>query len=266
MRKHTSLRHGLELVAVAVVAHACSSGGSQEPPLAAFTGDGAPPGDTGDEFPAGPDAQGAGGASSQAQGVDGFGRPAGMAIGQGASGAALPGSAGSVGASASPQPPEAGEEVEIPVSEAPVDVPPCSGCVELNVDVSDINQRDDFAFDVGAVNVTRVVWTIVVPFNSDQLFVQPFVDQSYGTYTDLDANAFAVGTPVQLIHEYSGAANAVGIAVGSSGAWTGNMTMSVYVAGVTLEGADGASRTFDMGAEGLATRTSANNPQVVFHP
>jgi hypothetical protein len=257
-----SVRQPLGLAVYAVYAvSACSCGNAEEPPAAAFTGDGAP-GERRDEPPAPAPAQGTGGAT----GVAGFGRPAGMAIGQGAAGAVLPGSAGSAALPAPAAQAEAGEELDIPVFEAPVDVAPCAGCVELNVDVSDINQRDEFAFDAGAVNVTRVIWTIVVPFNSDQLFVQPFVDQSYGTYTDLDANAFAIDTPVQLIHEYAGAASAVGIAVGSSGAWTGNMTMSVYVAAVTLEGADGASRSFEMGAEGLATRTSANNPQIVYHP
>ena len=83
----------------------------------------------------------------------------------------------------------------------------------------------------------------------------------------MDANAFAVDTPVQLVQAYSGNANSVGLAIGSSGAWTGDMTMSVFVDSVTLEGAaPAASRTFDAGAQGLANRTNARNPRVIYHP
>ncbi len=199
-------------------------------------------------------------------GVDDLDRPPGMPIGQGvSSGGALP------APGADPAPPDesaaAGEELGIPVFAPPVEAAPCSGCVELNVDVNDINQRDNFVFSPGTVTVTRVVWTVVVPFNSDQLFVQPFVDNVYGTFTDLDANAFAVDTPVQLVQEYSGPASTVGLAVGSSGAWTGNMTMAVFVDSVTLEGADpAASRTFDADVGGLVLGSNANNPQIVHHP
>jgi len=168
---------------------------------------------------------------------------------------------------ATPDDVEAGEDIEIPVFTPPEETPPCNGCVELNVDVNDINQRDNFVFSGGGASVTRVVWTIIVPFNSDQLFVQPFVDNNYGTFTDLDANAFAVDTPVQLVHQYSGVASTVGLAVGSSGAWTGNMTMSVFVDSVTLEGADpSASRTFDTDAQGLVVGSTAHNPKIVYHP
>lgn len=198
-------------------------------------------------------------------GVVNYNRPAGMPIGRGAPSdeAPLP----SDPAGVEPASTDVGE-LAIPDFEAPEnDAPPCSGCVELNADVNDINQRDDFVFSAGGVNVTRVVWRIIVPFNSDQLFVQPFVDSSYGTYTDLDANAFPVDTPVELVHTYSGTANMVGLAIGSAGAWTGNMTMSVFVDSVTLEGADpAASPTFDAGLEGLATRSNTRNPRVVFHP
>jgi hypothetical protein len=162
---------------------------------------------------------------------------------------------------------QASEDLDIPVFTPMEEAPPCSGCVELNVDVNDINQRATFAFDGGGATVTRVVWTIIVPFNSDQLFVQPFVDSSYGTYTDLDANAFAVDTPVQLVHQYSGPASTVGIAVGSSGAWTGNMTLSVFIDSVMLEGADpSASRTFEVDQGGFVAGANSQNPKIVYHP
>jgi hypothetical protein len=264
MRQPIPLVFGLALSALA-----CSSeGGSDDPTAPPFSAGGVSPAGTNDGTPA----PGTGGTSAGLAGVDNVGRPLGMAIGQGATGPVTPGSAGpppapAPGGGAAPgEPPGASEELEIPVFEAPADEPPCSGCIELNMLVNDINQRDDFVFDAGGVNVTRVIWTIVVPFNSDQLFVQPFVDQSFGTYTDLDANAFALDTPVQLVHEYSGTANGVGIAIGSSGAWTGNMTMSLFIESVTLEGADGASRSFDAGVEGFAARTTTNSPQVVYHP
>jgi len=248
----------------ALALSACSSEGADDPAVTPFSELG---GASSEGSAAGPAVTpGAGGSGTRPSGVDNVGRPAGMPIGQGAAGPGTPGSNPPV-TPAAPDPDDAaGEDLEIPVFEAPVDGPPCSGCVELNMLVNDINQRDDFVFDAGGVGVTRVVWTIVVPFNSDQLFVQPFVDQSFGTYTDLDANAFAIDTPVQLVHEYSGTANSVGLAIGSSGAWTGNMTLSVYIEAVTLEGADGASRTFEAGPEGFATRTAAHEPQVVYHP
>ncbi len=202
--------------------------------------------------------------------VANYDRAAGMSIGQGAGGPgseedALPSEiAPSAGGSGNP--PDDGE-IEIPVFEGPDETPPpCSGCVELNMDVNDINQRDDFVFNAGASGVTRVVWSLIIPFNSDQLFVQPFVDSSYGTYTDLDANAFAVGTPFQLVHQFTGTANTVGLAIGSAGAWTGDMRMAVYVDSVTLEGAATGSRTFDVSAEGFAARSASRNPGLVHHP
>jgi hypothetical protein len=210
------------------------------------------------------------GPASMFEGVQGYERSAGMPIGQGATGNAedQPDEPmlGQGGAASTPS--EDPDDIEIPMFETPTGAPPpCSGCVELNVDVSDINQRDTFAFSAGGVNVTRVVWNLVIPFNSDQLFVQPFVDSAYGTYTQLHANTFATDTPVQLVHQYSGLANNVGLALGSSGAWTGNMTMSVFVDSVTLEGAEAtASRSFDADAQGLTTRSANYNPQVVFHP
>lgn len=203
------------------------------------------------------------------EGVRGYDRAPGMTIGQGATvdteGEPDEPMLGLGGAPNTPS--EDPDDIEIPTFETPTeDPPPCAGCVELNVDVSDINQRDTFAFSAGGVNVTRVVWTLIIPFNSDQLFVQPFVDSAYGTYTQLHANTFAIDTPVQLVHQYSGPANNVGLALGSSGAWTGNMTMSIFVDAVTLEGADAASKTFDADAQGLTARSAARNPQVVFHP
>jgi hypothetical protein len=45
------------------------------------------------------------------------------------------------------------------------------------------------------------------------------------------------------------------------------MVMSLYVDSVTIE-ANGTSvtRSFEAGVEGLDSRTSAHQPQVVFHP
>lgn len=224
-------------------------------------------------FPNTPGASGGGvsgsGVSLQGGGVDNYNRPLGMPIGRGVpSNGDVPDVSEPVGAGGTAASPTDVNDLEIPDFEEPEeDPPPCSGCVELNTDVNDINQRDDFVFNAGNVAVTRVVWTIIVPFNSDQLFVQPFVDGSYGTYTDLDANAFPVDTPVELVHAYAGNAGQVGLAIGSAGAWTGDMTMSLFVDSVTLEGANAAaSRTFDVGVDGFATRSNARSPRVVFHP
>jgi hypothetical protein len=142
---------------------------------------------------------------------------------------------------------------------------PCTGCVELNVDVSDINQRDEFAIDAGGARVTRVIWTILVNFNSDQLAVQPFVDGKYGKYSALHVNSFPLGKAVDLVQEVQGKAHTIGLAVGSSGAWTGNQTMSVFVDSLRVEGSRGFTRSFDTGAEGLAPKTARNHPRVVFH-
>jgi hypothetical protein len=143
---------------------------------------------------------------------------------------------------------------------------PCAGCVELQVDVSDINQRDEFGFDVDGSRVTRVVWTILVTFNSDQLAVQPFVDGKRGKYTALHVNTFPLRTPVEVEQEFKGKAKTVGLVVGSSGAWTGNQTMSVFLDSVRVEGAHPFTRSFATGTEGLAPRTHSRNPNVVFHP
>jgi hypothetical protein len=143
---------------------------------------------------------------------------------------------------------------------------PCSGCVELQVDVSDINQRDEFAIALGGVHLTRVVWTLLVNFNSDQLAVQPFVDDVYGKYTALHVNDFPLATAVEVAQDFAGKAQRVGLKVGSSGAWTGNQTMSVFVNGLRIEGPGAVSRTFDVGPEGFAPRTASRNPRLVFHP
>jgi hypothetical protein len=143
---------------------------------------------------------------------------------------------------------------------------PCSGCVELNVDVNDINQRDEFVFAAGGTPVTRVVWTIRVNFNSDQLAVQPFIDAQYGKYTNLHVNTFPLGAPVAVEQEFSGRARTIGLAVGSSGAWTGNQTMSVFVDSVSVDGSPSRTLSFESDAEGLVPRTSAHNPKLVLHP
>jgi hypothetical protein len=143
---------------------------------------------------------------------------------------------------------------------------PCAGCVELEVDVNDINQRDEFAFGLDGSRITRVVWTILVTFNSDQLAVQPFVDGKHGKYTALHVNTFPLRTPVEVEQEFKGKAKTVGLVVGSSGAWTGNQTMSVFVDSVRVEGAHPSTRSFATGTEGLEPRTHTHHPNVVFHP
>jgi hypothetical protein len=199
-----------------------------------------------------------------AAGVGHFQRPAGMPIG----------TRGTLdeGAAAVP-PPEVTDNTDLTIpafratSGVPVPAPlPCSGCVELNVDVNDINQRDEFVFDAGGVRVTRVVWTILVNFNSDQLAVQPLVDDKRGKYTSLHVNTFPLGKPVEVAQDFKGKAHSIGLIVGSSGAWTGNQTMSVFVDSVRVEGPAGFSRSFDASDEGFAPRTHAHQPRVVAHP
>jgi hypothetical protein len=271
-------------VACAIVAFAglavellagCSAGDSDPGSTPSFQ-DGAGPGTPGNAAAAAgasaqPGAGGSTGGDAAGTGVGNYDRPLGMPIGQGASGnEEAPGARGDTALDPGQTPAASDDEIEIPVFEAGDDGPPCSGCVELQVLVNDINQRDDFVLDAGGMTgVTRVIWTIVVPFNSDQLFVQPFVDNVFGTYTDLDANAFAIDTPVQLEQTLPAAvaAGSIGLALGSSGAWTGDMVMSLFVDAVTIE-ANGASasRSFETSVEGLAARTNAHQPQVVYHP
>jgi hypothetical protein len=199
-------------------------------------------------------------------------RPRGMPIGTGASGGELhdPEARGEEDA-ASTADLTNNADLTIPKFEPPAPGTasasvPCSGCVELNVDVNDINQRDEFVFAAGGTPVTRVVWTIRVNFNSDQLAVQPFIDTQYGKYTNLHVNTFALGAPVAVEQEFSGRARTIGLAVGSSGAWTGNQTMSVFVDSVSVEGSPGRTLSFESDTEGLAPRTSAHNPKLVLHP
>jgi hypothetical protein len=198
-------------------------------------------------------------------------RPLGMPIGTGASGGELDepeAEHAEVAASAADLTNNA--DLSIPKFDAPAPgtAPaslPCSGCLELNVDVNDINQRDEFVFAAGGTPVTRVVWTIRVNFNSDQLAVQPFIDTKYGKYTNLHVNTFPLGVPVPVEQEFSGRAHTIGLVVGSSGAWTGNQTMSVFVDSVSVEGSPSRTLSFETGADGLAPRTSAHNPQLVVH-
>jgi hypothetical protein len=213
------------------------------------------------------------GSTRETAGVGRFNRPPGMPIGTGASGGKLDdpeavvaldepaAGADRVGAiertSAQPALPAA--------APAPAAVP-CAGCLELNVDVSDINQRDEFAFAADGVAVERVVWTVLVNFNSDQLAVQPFIDGKYGKYTNLHVNTFPLGTPVEVVQVLEGKAQSIGLSVGSSGAWTGNQTMSVFIDSVSVEGPRGFTKTFDGGPEGLEPRTHAYNAQTMFHP
>jgi len=205
-------------------------------------------------------------------GVGNFGRPPGMPIGTGASGGVLDEPELGAPVAASPEDVTNNADLTIPKFEAAAAAAaaaaraPCAGCVELNVDVSDINQRDEFALDVDGVSVTRIIWTLLVNFNSDQLAVQPFVNEQRGKYTALHVNTFPLATPVQVEQQFKGKARVVGLVVGSSGAWTGNQTMSVFVASVSGEGAGSFSRSFAAGTEGFAPRTAAHNPKIVFHP
>jgi hypothetical protein len=143
---------------------------------------------------------------------------------------------------------------------------PCAGCLELQVDVDDINQRDEFAFAANGVRVTRVVWTILVNFNSDQLAVQPFINDKRGKYAALHVNTFPLGKPVDVEQEFKGKAETVGLAVGSSGAWTGNQTMSVFIDAVRVEGPETFTKSFSNGDDGLAPRTQKYNGKTVIHP
>lgn len=210
--------------------------------------------------------------------VGNFRRPPGMPIGTGASGAELPARTGDALPldALAPSPAELANNTDLTIpkyeaaSRAPAARVPCAGCVELNVDVSDINQRDEFALDVGGTPITRVVWTVLVTFNSDQLAVQPFVDGKRGKYTQLHVNAFPLATPVEVEQEYKGKAKTLGLVVGSSGAWTGNQTMSVFVDSVRIEGPRGTDealgKSFAGSDEGFSPRTHEHNPKVVFHP
>jgi hypothetical protein len=208
-----------------------------------------------------------------APGVKNLHRPPGMPIGTGASGGELDHADAPADDEIPPSPADLTNNADLsiprfnapPPGAAPAPVP-CSGCVELNVDVNDINQRDEFVFAAGGTPVTRVVWTIRVNFNSDQLAVQPFIDKHYGKYTNLHVNTFPLGAPVAVEQEFSGRARDIGLVVGSSGAWTGNQTMSVFVDSVSVQGSPSRTLSFERDAEGLAPRTNAHRPQLVVHP
>jgi hypothetical protein len=208
------------------------------------------------------------------QGVQRFGRPSGMPIGTAEPRTTqpplndaddlAPAELRSVGALATPQ-------LQAVAALPAVGAIPCGGCVELQVDVSDINQRDEFAITCDGLAPERVVWTVLVNFNSDQLAVQPFVDDVYGKYTSLHVNTFPLGAAVEVVQELDGKARAkrahqVGLKVGSSGAWTGNQRMSVFVAELRIEGPGAMHHAFEADAEGLEPRTRSRNPSVVFHP
>ncbi len=208
--------------------------------------------------------------ASEQRGVGHFARPPGMPIGTGASGGYLEETDDPLSAD-EPGGASGNADLTIPKFGAstpallPVDSP-CAGCVELNVDVSDINQRDEFAMGLDGARIRRVVWTVLVNFNSDQLAVQPFVDGKYGKYTSLHVNVFPLGKPVEVAQDFDGKAHTVGLVVGSSGAWTGNQTMSVFVDSLRIEGEHSLTKSFDDGPDGLAPRTHVRNPKVVFHP
>jgi hypothetical protein len=216
-----------------------------------------------------PDAPGSRGSTAPGKPavIEGFGRAPGMAIGTG-----VPDDTGGdddgPSTSAPSTAPAESDDIAIPVFEetpAPA-VVPCTGCVELSAILDDINQRSDFTFNVGGVQVTRVVWTLLLSFNSDQLFIRSIIDGNDGPYTSMSANTFgALNTPVQFVHPFSGTAMNIGIAFGSQGAWTGEQRISVFVDSVTLEGPSGTSRTFDADAGGFAPRGTDRQPLVQFH-
>lgn len=175
---------------------------------------------------------------------------------------------GQLNDSDSTPPPEVTGSTALPIPKYDVagpPPPPCAGCVELSLVLNDINQRDEFAFDVRGAALTRVIWTLLVNLNSDQLAVQSFVDDRKGEYTEIDANAFPLGKPVELVQQFQGTAHRVGLIVASSGAWTGAGRVSVFVDAVRAEGPRGFEKTFDSGAEGFTARTRAHEPRVEFH-
>jgi len=199
--------------------------------------------------------------------IDGFGRAPGMAIGQGAGDEEVEDGE----TNTPPLAPAASDpdDVEIPVFETPPPevVAPCSGCVELSAVIDDINQRSDFSFNAGGVAITGVTWTLLIPFNSDQLFMRSFVNGSDGTYTFMSANLFpALNTRVQFVQQINATATTVGFAIGSAGAWTGDQRISIFIDSVTLEGAPNAGKTFDTDAGGITPRSTERSPSVVFHP
>lgn len=137
--------------------------------------------------------------------------------------------------------------------------------------VDDINQRANFAMLLDAadrVTATRVVWTVIVPFNSDQLFLQPNAGGRSGAYTNLHINNFEPGTAVEFIQELVPPVEVSQLimSIGSSGAWTGDMTMQLFIDSVEIVTEDGANRVVDAGLEGFATSSRNFEPEVQFHP
>lgn len=165
-------------------------------------------------------------------------------------------------------------DFEVPEADTDPDAPlppPCSTCAELNMHVDDINQRANFALTVGGgnpISTTRVIWTLIIPFNSDQLFVQPYAGSASGAYTNLHINNFEPNTPIEFRQTLSQPTpiGRLAMSIGSSGAWTGDMTMQVFVDSVTLETEDGTTRVLDADLEGFTALGSSFEPEVQFHP
>lgn len=208
----------------------------------------------------------------QFQGVRGYDRAPGMPIGSDAEGDTS-GSGESGGPEALPE--SAGnDDLVIPTFEVEEEAgPPCTQCIELSVHLDSPNQQAEFSFDAGGVDVTRVVWNLIIPKNEDQLFIRTSVNGADGPYRQTLANAFpVVGAPFEYVHEqgegnvWSGSASQVALKIGSSGGWARNERMRVFVESVVLEGADAASRSFVDGPEGVIATTTAQDPQVTHHP
>jgi len=202
--------------------------------------------------------------------VANFNRPPGMLIGRGASGGDDSSETGEPPVVVAPTAGAPDDDLEIPSFEPPPpDPPPCSGCVEISALVNDINQGSQFSFNAGGVaGVTSVAWTILVPFNSDQLFIRSVVNGGDGPYTFLSANNFPeLNAPLPLVQQFTGTVNTVGLRIGSAGAWTGNQRVSIFIDSVSFEGADPSStRTFDGDAQGMAPQGTEREPLVSFHP
>jgi hypothetical protein len=198
--------------------------------------------------------------------IEGYGRAAGMPIGTGTIDAPDEEEEEGVPAAEPQAPAMTPDGVDIPMFETPAaPIVPCTGCVELSAIVDDINQRSQFTFDTGGVQATRVVWTILLPFNSDQLFIRSIVNGGDGPYTFMSANVFSqLNTPIEFVHTFNGTANTVGIALGSAGAWTGDQRVSVFVDSVTFEGAN-VTRTFDTDTAGFAAQGTERQPLVQLH-
>ncbi len=144
---------------------------------------------------------------------------------------------------------------------------PCRECLELNVYVRDINQRDEFALSVGGEALIEVIWTLRVNFNSDQLAVQSFIDEERGPYTKLDVQHFPLGEPVALKQSFRGRAERVGLVVGSSGAWTGDQVLELFVDSLELVGPK-QKRLLKLAGTtaGIEAATHEHQPKVVVHP